>query len=363
MKLSQLDTPVLLINEDVFLRNMKRMQQLAINSGIAYRPHAKAHKSAEVAKMQKGAGAVGVCCAKLGEAEVLVSHGIKDILITSPVIGISKLTRMMQIAKESQISIVVDNSDNLTEMAAVARTCGVCIDVVIEVDVGQGRCGVQPGNSALKLAYEVMNAESLNFKGLQGYQGAIQMTKSFSERDAAAKKALGLLIDTANLIRKAGLPLEYLTGGGSGTSVIDAAAAGLTEIQPGGYLFMDSRYRAIEWDDGNAIPFEQSLTVLASVISLPESGRCILDMGLKAISSDGGLPTPVNLSGAVFKFAGEEHSELTFTDGKCPLGLNDKVAFIPTHCDTTVNLYDRFIAYSGDEVADVWSIAARGRVQ
>jgi len=213
MKLSQLDTPVLLIEEDSFLRNMKRMQELATNAGIAYRPHAKAHKSAEIAKMQKGAGAVGVCCAKLGEAEVLVSHDIKDILITTPVIGISKLTRMMQIAKEATISVVVDNPDNLAEMAAVAQTCGVRPDVVIEVDVGQGRCGVQPGDPALQLAYEVMNADWLNFKGLQGYQGAIQMTASFAERNAAARKAVELLTDTADLIRKAGLPVEYLTGG------------------------------------------------------------------------------------------------------------------------------------------------------
>lgn len=363
MKIDQLDTPVLLIDEDAFLRNMKRMQELAENAGIAYRPHAKAHKSAEIAKMQLDAGAVGVCCAKLGEAEVLVSHGIKDILITTPVIGISKLTRMMQIVNKAKISVVADNPDNIAEMAAVAQTCGVRPDVVIEVDVGQGRCGVQPGEAALDLAYEVMNADWLNFKGLQGYQGAIQMTTSFAERDAAARKAVGLLTDTAELIRKAGLPLDYLTGGGSGTSVIDAAAAGLTELQPGGYLFMDSRYGEIEWDDGNTIPFEQSLTLLASVISLPEPRRCILDMGLKAVSSDGGPPVPVNQPGASFKFAGEEHGELVFENGNCPLALGDKVSFVPTHCDTTVNLFDRFIAYSGEDVVDVWNIAARGRVQ
>ena len=126
---------------------------------------------------------------------------------------------------------------------------------------------------------------------------------------------------------------------------------------------MDSRYREIEWDDGNNIPFEQSLTLLASVISLPEPGRCILDMGLKAVSSDGGPPVPVNMPGASFKFAGEEHSELVFENDSCPLALGEKVSFVPTHCDTTVNLYDRFIAYSGDDVVDVWNIAARGRVQ
>jgi len=363
MKLSQLDTPVLLIDEGPFLRNMQRMQDIAVSAGIAYRPHAKAHKSAEIAKMQLDAGACGVCCAKLGEAEVLVSHEIKDILITTPVIGISKLTRMMQIANKARISVVVDNLDNVSEMAAVAQTCGVKPDIVIEVDVGQGRCGVAPGEATLDLVREVVATEWLNFKGLQGYQGSIQMLVPFTERDAAARKAVFMLTETADMIRKSGIRVDYLTGGGSGTTVTDATVKGLTELQPGGYLFMDSRYREVEWDDGNSIPFEQSLTLLTSVISLPEPNRCILDMGLKAISSDGGPPMPQNLPEARFKFAGEEHSELSFGNRNCPLKLGDKVSFIPTHCDTTVNLYDRFIAFRGDEVVDVWNIAARGRVQ
>ena len=363
MKLSQLDTPVLLVDEAPFLRNMQRMQDMAVSAGIAYRPHAKAHKSAEIAKMQLDAGACGVCCAKLGEAEVLVSHEIKDILITTPVIGISKLTRMMQIANKARISVVVDNLDNVAEMAAVAQTCGVKPDIVIEVDVGQGRCGVAPGEATLDLVREVVATEWLNFKGLQGYQGSIQMLVPFTERDAAARKAVFMLTKTADMIRKSGIRVDYLTGGGSGTTVTDATVKGLTELQPGGYLFMDSRYREVEWDDGNSIPFEQSLTLLTSVISLPEPNRCILDMGLKAISSDGGPPSPQNLPEARFKFAGEEHSELSFGNNNCPLKLGDKVSFIPTHCDTTVNLYDRFIAFSGDEVVDVWNIAARGRVQ
>jgi len=363
MKLSQLDTPVLLVDEAAFLRNMQRMQDIAAAAGIAYRPHAKAHKSAEIAKMQIDAGACGVCCAKLGEAEVLVSHEIKDILITTPVVGISKLTRLMQIVNKAKISVVADNSDNVAEMAAVAQTCGVKPDVVIEVDVGQGRCGVAPGDATLDLVREVVATEWLNFKGLQGYQGSIQMLRPFAERDTAARKAVRMLTETAKMIREIGIPLEYLTGGGSGTTVTDATAKGLTELQPGGYLFMDSRYREVEWDDGNPIPFEQSLTLLASVISLPEPNRCILDMGLKAISSDGGPPLPQHLPEASFKFAGEEHSELKFENMNCPLKLGDKVSFVPTHCDTTVNLYDRFIAFSGDDVVDVWNIAARGRVQ
>ena len=363
MKTSELDTPVLLADGDAVERNMARMAKLVADAGIAWRPHAKAHKSPGVAKMQIAAGACGICCAKLGEAEVMAAGGSKDILITTPVIGLSKLMRLMQIANQATISVVADDASNIEEMSMCAHTAGVRPDVVIEVDVGQGRCGVQPGEAALELAIKAMQADWLNFKGLQGYQGSIQMTESFAARKQAADDALGKLTATAALIRDAGIPCDYLTGGGTGTSVIDVAAGGLTELQPGGYLFMDARYREIEWDDGNRTPFEQSLTVLTSVVSRPADNRCILDMGLKAVSSDGGAPVPLAVPGASFKFAGEEHGELTWQDGACPLALGDKVSFVPTHCDTTVNLYDRFIVTSGDEVTGVWDIAARGRLQ
>ena len=363
MNITDLDTPVLLVDGEAFDRNMARMAALAGEANIAWRPHAKAHKSPQAAELQVTAGACGICCAKLGEAEVMAAGGSKDILITTPVIGASKLMRLMQVANQAAVSVVADDASNIEEMNVCAHTAGVRPDVVIEVDVGQGRCGVAPGDAALALARTVMEADWLNFKGLQGYQGAIQMTASFEERKQAADDALAKLTDTADLIRNAGIPCDYLTGGGTGTSVIDAAANGLTELQPGGYLFMDSNYRTIEWDDGNTTPFEQSLSVLAGVISKPAPSRCIIDMGLKAVSSDGGPPAPVGMPGASFKFAGEEHGELTWESGDCPLSLGDKVRFVPTHCDTTVNLYDRFIVVREQAVTDVWEIAARGRLQ
>lgn len=363
MKIDDLDTPVLLVDKDALERNVSRMQTLVKKGKIAYRPHAKAHKSPEIAKIQLNAGACGVCCAKLGEAEVMAANGIKDILITTPVIGISKLSRMMQIANQAKVSVVVDNQKNVEEMNKVAKTFGVRPDVVIEVDVGQGRCGVAPGEQALVLAKGVMSADWLNFKGLQGYQGNIQMTRSFSDREIATRHAASFLNNTAKLIKKDGIPVNYLTGGGSGTSVIDAKLAGLTELQPGGYIFMDSRYREIEWDNGKNIPFEQSLMLLTSVISMPKPGYCVLDMGLKAVSSDGGNPSPIDLPSSDFQFAGEEHSALTFKNGGCPLKLGAKVLFSPSHCDTTVNLYDNIIAVRRKDVVEVWKIAARGRTQ
>jgi D-serine deaminase-like pyridoxal phosphate-dependent protein len=172
-----------------------------------------------------------------------------------------------------------------------------------------------------------------------------------------------LLSETAAAVRRRDIVVHVLTGGGTGTSAIDAANGGLTEIQPGGYIFMDARYGEIEWDQGAPVPFEKSLTLLAGVISRPAPDRAILDMGYKAVSSDGGKPVPIEVPGAEFSFAGEEHGQLSYADGPCPLDIGDKVSFWPSHCDTTVNLYDLFIVTRGELVETVWPIAARGRVQ
>jgi D-serine deaminase-like pyridoxal phosphate-dependent protein len=363
MKLADLDTPVLLVDLDALERNIARMRELSAAAGISCRPHAKAHKTPVIARMQMAAGAVGVCCAKLGEAEVLAADGIGDILITTPVVGPSKLMRLARVAAQAKVAVVADDADNVAELARAAQTGGVRFDVVIEVDVGQRRCGVQPGAPAVALAQAIRDRQWLTFRGLQGYQGSIQMTASFAERREATRKAHALLAESAEAVRAAGIPVEVLTGGGSGTSVIDAAEHGLTEIQPGGYIFMDSRYRRIEWDDGRTVPFEQALSLLAGVVSRPAPDRAILDMGLKAVSSDGGPPVPLDVPGATFGFGGAEHGQLSWDGKPCPLKLGDKVRFHPTHCDTTVNLYDQYVVHRGDEVVDVWPIPARGRVQ
>lgn len=362
MILDELDTPVLLVDLDALERNIARMRDLAAAAGIAYRPHAKAHKTPVIAAMQRAAGAVGVCCAKLGEAEVLAAGGVDDILITTPVIGASKQARLMAVANQAKVAVVVDDAENVADLARAAHTAGIRLDVVIEVDVGQHRCGVQPGAPAVALARVIAEQRWLDLRGLQGYQGSIQMVPSFAERCAATKAAHGLLAETAAAVRDAGIPVGVLTGGGSGTSVIDAAEHGLTEIQPGGYIFMDSRYRKIEWDSGS-VPFEQALSLLAGVVSRPAPDRAITDMGMKAVSSDGGLPVPVGVPGASFSFGGEEHGQLSWNGAPCPLKLGDHVRFWPTHCDTTVNLHDQYIVHRGDEVVDVWPIPARGRTQ
>ena len=189
------------------------------------------------------------------------------------------------------------------------------------------------------------------------------MTASIAEREAATRAALDKLAATADEVRAAGIEIEVLTGGGTGTSVIDVALAGLTELQPGSYIFMDSRYAAIEWTGGQATPFENALTVLGTVISRPAADRCIVDVGYKSASSDGGPPLPLGLDGAVFSFAGDEHGQLQFASGAGSPAIGDKVWLVPSHCDTTVNLYDQYVVTRGGQVDAVWEISARGRVQ
>ena len=362
MKIEDLDTPVLLVDADAFERNVARMARLCADAGVACRPHAKAHKSPEVARIQIEAGAVGMCCAKLGEAEVMAAAGIADLHITTPVVGASKIMRLIEAARQSHISVVADDADNISDLAAGAQTAGLRLDVLVEVDVGQGRCGVPPGPRAAELAKTIDGHPWLRFRGLQTYHGLIQMTGDLGERRAAAAAALEKAEHSARLVREAGLEVAVLTGGGTGTSAIDAAAGGLTELQPGSYIFMDTNYSAIEWDDAPAPPFENALTVLAGVLSKPAPDRAILDSGTKAISGDGGAPRATGHAEAEFRFAGDEHGQLTFP-GDAPLKVGDKVVLLPSHCDTTVNLHDRFIVTRGGEVEAVWEIAARGRSQ
>lgn len=361
-RLTDLDTPVLVIDQDALERNIQRMADMMSGTGVAWRPHAKSHKTPIIAEMLVQAGAAGICCAKLGEAEVMAASGIENILITTPVVGPGKLMRLLEAAQHARITVVADHADNIMQLAGTAQTAGLVLDVLVEVDVGQGRCGVPPGEKAAELAAMIADQQWLNFKGLQGYQGAIQMTADPAARRAATEDALQKLQQTAEAVKARGLSVDVLTGGGTGTSAIDLALGGLTELQPGSFIFMDTNYAAIGWPDANAQPFENALTVLGTVISLPDDHRAIIDVGMKAASGDGGMPRVIGHDDATFTFAGDEHGQIAF-DGACPLNLGDQVTLVPSHCDTTVNLYDQYIVHRGGEVTAVWEIPARGRVQ
>ena len=364
MKISDLDTPVLLVDADALARNVARMKEMTEAAGIHYRPHSKTHKSAAIARMQIDAGAVGVCCAKLGEAEVMAANGIGNILITTAVVGESKIGRLLHACNQAPIAVVADNAANVDMLGRMAQAAGRKLDVLVEADVGQGRCGVQTPAEAVALAQPIDGHPWLAFGGVQGYQGKIQMIGDIAQREAETAAGLDRLVAVVDAIEKAGIGVPVKTGGGTGTSPFDLARGLLTEIQPGSYVFMDSRYGGIGWPGTNAPPFEQALFILTTVVSKPLPGRAVVDAGLKSASSDHGPPVVHDANGGVFDFGGDEHGIITMAGGgDVPLEVGDRLRLVPSHCDTTVNLYDQYVVVQGDAVVDVWPVDARGRVQ
>jgi D-serine deaminase-like pyridoxal phosphate-dependent protein len=359
-----LDTPALLILADRLERNIARMSTFGREAGIGIRPHAKAHKTPVIAAMQLEAGAVGICCSKLGETEIMVEGGISDVLITGELAGAAKLRRLMALAGKARITVVIDNALAADRLSEAARAAGVEVSALIELDVGQGRCGVLPGAPAVALGEHVARLPGIALRGLQGYQGKLQHINGYEARAAAGREACCRLIATKALFAEKGLPVEIVTGAGTGTYDSEGRMAGLTDIQPGSYIFMDREYVEIGSVDGPLFDdFAPSLFVLATVISVPGDDRVVVDAGMKALSTDAGPAKVVDLPGWEYVAYGDEHGLLMRT-GKAPQPkLGDLVRLMPGHCDTTVNLFDEFQVVRDGRLADVWPILARGRSQ
>jgi D-serine deaminase-like pyridoxal phosphate-dependent protein len=364
MRREDIPTPALLLDLDRFERNLARMAAHVRAAGKALRPHAKTHRCPEIARRQVVAGALGVACAKLGEAEVMAAAGVRGLLITTEVVtaaGIARLVRLLETAPDTMV--VVDNADNVAALAAAAAAAGRVLDVLVDVDVGHRRTGVPPGAPALALARTVVGSRSLRLRGLQGYAGHCAHIVGWKARRDASLGALAGLADTRRLLEREGLPVDVVAGGSTGTWDIDVECEGLTELQAGSYCLMDLDYRRIGGRDGDLFTdFEMALTVVATVVSVPAPDRAIVDAGLKAFATDRPLaPEPVGRPDLAYAFAGDEHGRLTVNDPARRPRLGERLEFFPPHCDPTVNLYDRIYAVRGDAVAAVWEVAARGR--
>jgi 3-hydroxy-D-aspartate aldolase len=364
MRRDEIPTPALLLDLDRFERNLARMAAGVRAAGKALRPHAKTHRCPEIARRQVAAGAIGVACAKLGEAEVMAAAGVRGLLITTEIVtpaGIARLMRVLEVAPDTMV--VVDHPDNVAALAAAAAAAGRVLDVLVDVDVGQRRTGVAPGGPAVELARAVAARRSLRLRGLQGYAGHCSHVVGWKARREASLGALAGLIETRRRLEREGLTVDVVAGGSTGTWDIDVECRGLTELQAGSYCLMDLDYRRIGGRDGDLFAdFEMALTVLATVVSVPAPDRAIVDAGLKAFATDRPFPPePVGRPGLTYGFAGDEHGRLTVSDPALRPRLGERIEFFPPHCDPTVNLYDRIYAVRGDEVAAVWAVAARGR--
>jgi D-serine deaminase-like pyridoxal phosphate-dependent protein len=364
MTRDEIPTPALLLDLDRFERNLARMAEHVRRAGKQIRPHAKTHRCPEIARRQIAAGALGVACAKLGEAEVMAAVGIRGLLITTEIVPPGSVARLMRLVREApDTMIVVDNAENVKAVAAAARAASVTVNVLVDVEVGGRRTGVVPGEPAVALARAVVAEPALRLRGLQGYAGQCAHVLGWAERRQASHKAMAPLMETRRLFESAGLPVEVVAGGSTGTHDIDVELPGLTELQSGSYCVMDIDYRRIGGQRGSALTeFEMALTVIATVVSVPGRDRAVVDAGLKAFSTDKPFPPEaVERPGVTYEFAGDEHGRLALSDPDRPFRLGERIEFLPPHCDPTINLYDRFYAMRGDRVEGVWPIAARGR--
>lgn len=357
----RLPTPALVLDRQALDRNITRMATRARDAGIALRPHAKSHKSSFIAKRQIAAGAVGVCCAKLGEAEALARAGIESILLTSPIVSIPNARRLWALHRAvNGIMIVVDHReqvDVLDQESAVSRTP---LDVLVDVDVGMSRTGVASVHAATNLAQHIAGSRRLRLRGVQSYAGHHQHILGLQPRAAATRDAAQRLRPIVEHIRGFVDGPMIVTGGGTGTFASDVECGVLNELQPGSYVFMDREYReALNGDLDGA--FESSLFVQAQVISVNAPRFVTVDAGLKAFATDVSKPRPVTngFEGSEYLFMGDEHGGVTRPAGDIRLG--DRVEFEVPHCDPTVDRHDHYFVVDGDVLTSIIPIEARGR--
>ena len=353
----EVDTPALLIDLPKLNRNIEKMAAFVDGVGVGLRPHMKTHKCPIISQKQIAAGAIGVTCQKLGEAEVAANYGISDILITNQIVGQRKIDRLVELATGVDVKVLVDSRLNVVELDRTAREKGVKLGVLVEVDVGMGRCGVQPGEEALHLVEFLHNRKALTFMGFEGYEGHACMIPSFKAREARTLEAMKRLVDTKELVEAAGFEVEIVTGGSTGTYMITGRYPGVTEIEAGSYATMDKRYASVE-----GVDFEPALTILATVISRPQEEVAIIDAGLKAMSTDFGVPDVISTGEAILaEGLSEEHGKLLLAGDASRLRIGDKVELLPSHGCTTINLHDQLVITQDDEVQEIWRIDGRGK--
>ena len=360
---ARLNTPALLLNLDALDRNIERMAAHCRRTGQALRPHAKTHKSVQVARRQIAAGAVGQCCATLGEAEVLAGAGIPGVLVTSPVVGPGRAARLIALNESAEGLMAV--ADDPSAVAALAEAAtGKPLTLLVDIDVGTRRTGVLSAQAAVALARQIDEAPGLVFAGIQGYAGHLQHVYDYAERAEAVAAVSERLAHVSSVLTDAGLAPPLVTGGGTGTHDLDYRHGVLGELQAGSYTVMDVDYGKVALTENGPGPFEPAMFVMATVVSAAADEFAIVDAGLKALATDGPMPLFARGApeGATFSFAGDEHGRVHYAeDNPARLKVGDIVELHPPHCDPTVNLYDVYHAMRSEVLEAIWPVDARGR--
>ena len=353
--IEELDTPCIVVDLDIAEANIAKLQAAANEMGVGVRPHFKTHKSPYWARKQIAAGAIGICAAKIGEAEVMVEAGVPDVMITNQVIGARKIARLVALARAANMIVAVDDASNVVELSEASVAAGAELGVIVEVNVGMNRCGVD-GDGAVELAKQVVRSEGLRFDGLMGYEGHTVAQRDYETRKTEAEKAMAIVTGAADKIRVAGMDVGIVSAAGTGTYTITGRVEGITELQCGSYVFMDGDYLEV-FDD-----FAPALSVLSTVVSRQKDDLAVTDLGLKSISVDRGLADVLSPSGASIIGHSEEHTKIELKGEEArSLKIGDRVRVRPRHGDTTINLHDYYFGVRNGRLEAAIPIPGRGK--
>ena len=360
MPLAEVATPSLIIELDAFERNVARLRERLASAGVRLRAHSKTHKSVDIARYQiEHGGACGICCQKVAEAEVMVAGGINDVMLSNQVVDRNKIDRLARLAGRARILVCIDDCDNVDDLSAAAVRYGCSIECLVEIDVGAGRCGVQPGPDALAIAQKIAACEGLQFAGIQAYQGSAQHIRSYSQRQSAIESAIGMAAATVDLLTRHGFECAIVAGAGTGSYYFEAASGIYNEMQCGSYIFMDADYRRVLDEREQQISeFENSLFIWTSIMSKTRSDEAVCDAGLKVMSLDSGLPVVFGRDDLEYVECSDEHGVIA--DPHNSLRLNDRLKLVPGHCDPTCNLHDWYVGIRDGKVECLWPVSARG---
>jgi 3-hydroxy-D-aspartate aldolase len=359
----RLDTPALVLDLDAFDHNVATMAALARERGIALRPHAKTHKSIAIGRRQMEAGAVGLCCAKLGEAEALAAGGLDRLLLTAPVLGDDKIRRLLALnAVTTDLAVVVDDADNTKQLAEAAAAAGQILSVLIVADVGSHRFGVTSEAAAVEIGRLIAERPSLRFRGVQGYAGHVQHIEDYADRRRQSHAAVARLGRIRDALAEAGWRSEIVTGSGTGTHDFDHELGIMTDLQVGSYIFRDVQYDHVALTPEGPERLRRSLFVHTRVVSANQAGFVTTDAGSKSFAMDGPAPDIVAGApeGSSYGRFGDEFGRVNLPDGSTLPRGTLIVCEVP-HCDPTVNLYDHYHCVRGDVLVDLWPVDARGR--
>lgn len=348
----EIDTPALLIDLNLMEKNISTMSNFLRDKKAKLRAHTKVHRTPILAHRQIEAGAKGICCQKVAEAEIMVASGIKDVIVTNEIITLTKINRLVALCNYANISVPIDDVDNAKILSKIAQRNGVTLNVLLDIHLGSNRCGVEPGEPALKLAKLVNQLKGIKFNGLMGFEGHISWMEPREKRRSEIERLEGLLVNTSELIKKAGIEVEEISTGSTGTYDVSSGIPEVTEVQAGTYLLMDAVYNQ------HVPEFECALTVLSTVISKPAGDRAITDAGQMSINTHGMLPIVKGMNGLEVMGV---HAENTILKNRGPgkIKVGDAIEIIPSYLDGTVKLHEKFYGIKSNKVESVWKILGR----